>query len=101
MLRKLRSEVLTGLLLGLGSGVVVGIVALIWLGQVRVMFCLLGGITGGVVGAAVLGLTMPVLLRWLRLEPRVAAGPIALAGSDIITIVLYLSLGRLLLPKVG
>ena len=101
MLRKLRSEVLTGLLLGLGSGAVVGMVALIWLAQVRVMFCLLGGITGGVVGAAVLGLTMPVLLRWLRLEPRVAAGPIALAGSDIITIVLYLSLARLLLPKVG
>jgi Mg/Co/Ni transporter MgtE len=40
---------------------------------------------------------MPILLRLLRLEPRVAAGPIALAGSDIITIVLYLSLARLLL----
>ena len=61
------------------------------------MFCLLGGITGGVVGAAVLGLTMPVLLRLLRLEPRVAAGPIALAGSDIVTIVLYLGLARFLL----
>lgn len=95
--RKIQSELATGLLLGLGSGSVVGMVALIWLGQVRVMFCLLGGITGGVVGAAVLGLTMPVLLRLLHLEPRVAAGPIALAGSDIVTIVLYLGLARLLL----
>jgi magnesium transporter len=50
MLRKLWSELLTGLLLGLGSGAVVGIVAFLWLGQVRVLFCLLGGITGGVVG---------------------------------------------------
>lgn len=97
LLRNIRSEMATGLLLGLGSGAVVGMVALVWLGQPRVMFCLLGGITGGVVGAAVLGLTLPVLLRLLRLEPRVAAGPIALAGSDIITIVLYLSLARFLL----
>jgi magnesium transporter len=95
--RKIRSELATGFLLGLGSGAVVGMVALVWLGHIRVMLCLLGGITGGVVGAAVLGLTMPVLLRLLRLEPRVAAGPIALAGSDVITIVLYLGLARLLL----
>jgi hypothetical protein len=33
----------------------------------------------------------------LRLEPRVAAGPIALAGADIITILLYLELSRRLL----
>jgi magnesium transporter len=62
-----------------------------------VALCLLGGIAGGVTGAALLGLTMPALLRLLHLEPRVAAGPIALAGSDIITIVLYLSLARFLL----
>jgi magnesium transporter len=94
---KIRSEAATGFLLGIGSGIIIAIVALVWLGERRVMFCLLGGITGGVVGAALLGLTMPVLLRLLHLEPRVAAGPIALAGSDIITIVLYLSLARLLL----
>jgi magnesium transporter len=97
LLQQIRSELATGFLLGLGSGAVVGMVALVWLGQARVALCLLGGITGGVMGAALLGLTMPVLLRLLHLEPRVAAGPIALAGSDIITIVLYLSLARLFL----
>ena len=97
LFQNIRSELATGLLLGLGSGATVGIVALVWLGQPRVMLCLLGGITGGVVGAALLGLTMPVVLRLLHLEPRVAAGPVALAGSDIITIALYLSLARLLL----
>ena len=33
----------------------------------------------------------------LRLDPRVAAGPIALAGADIITILLYLILAQWLL----
>ena len=49
---KIRSEAATGFLLGLGSGIIVGIVAFAWLGEARVMLCLLGGITGGVVGAA-------------------------------------------------
>ncbi len=97
LLQKVRLEMLTGLLLGLGSGAAVALVELVWLRQPRVALCLLGGITGGVVGAAVLGLVMPVLLRLLRLEPRVAAGPIALAGADLITIVLYLELARRLL----
>ena len=47
--------------------------------------------------SAILGLVMPIALRMLRLEPRVAAGPIALAGADVITILLYLNLARWLL----
>jgi magnesium transporter len=57
----------------------------------------LGGITGGVASAAVLGMATPFVLRLLRLDPRVAAGPIALAGTDVITILLYLELSRRLL----
>ena len=97
MAARLRSEFGTGLLLGLASGAVVALVALVWLGQREVALCLLGGIAGGVAGAAVLGLALPMILRLLHLEPRVAAGPIALAGADIMTIVLYLSLAHWLL----
>jgi len=97
MLRKLRRELVTGFLLGLGSGAIIALVALVWLRQPRVALCLIGGITGGVAGAAVLGLALPILLRLFHLEPRVAAGPIALAGADILTILLYLNLARWLL----
>lgn len=94
VIQRLRNEALTGTLLGLGSGATVALVALMWLGQPRVAFCLIGGITGGVAGAAVLGMAVPLLLRLLHLEPRVAAGPIALAGADVMTIVLYLLLAH-------
>jgi magnesium transporter len=97
LLRTLRGELGTGLLLGVGSGLVVGLVGLLWLQNVRVAVCLLGGIAGGVAGAAVLGIALPHLLRLLRLEPRVAAGPVALAGADVLTILLYLSLASWLL----
>ncbi len=91
---KTRKEFATGLLLGLASSSVVALVCLAWLHNVRVALCLIGGITGGVIGAAILGLITPVALRLVRLEPRVAAGPVALAGADVITIVLYLNLAR-------
>jgi magnesium transporter len=94
VLPKLRNEFLTGAMLGFGSGAIVALVSLIWLGQGRLAWCLVGGITGGVAVAAVLGVALPILLRMLRLEPRVAAGPLALAGSDVVTILCYLYLAR-------
>jgi magnesium transporter len=94
---KLRGEFATGLMLGMGAGAVIGLVALAWLRQPRVSLCLMGGIAGGVTGAALLGIALPFVLRLLRLEPRVAAGPVALAGADVITILLYLNLARWLL----
>ncbi len=94
---RLAGELATGLMLGLAAGAAVGLVGLVWLGQARVALCILGGIGGGVAGAAVLGTAMPFVLRLLHLEPRVAAGPIALAGADVITILLYLNLERWLL----
>jgi magnesium transporter len=97
LLQRVRRELLTGFFLGLGAGTVLALTALIWLGQGRLALCLAGGVTAGVAGAAVLGLSLPILLRLLRLEPRVAAGPIALAGADILTILAYFNLARWLL----
>lgn len=97
ILKKLRSEVVTGLFLGAASGVAVGIVALWWLGQIRVVVCLLGGIAGGVTCAAVIGAAMPNVLRYFQREPQVAAGPIALASTDMVTLLIYFTLARWLL----
>jgi magnesium transporter len=57
----------------------------------------LGGIAGGVAGAAVIGVAVPNLLHRLELDPQVAAGPIALAASDMATLLVYFHLGRWLL----
>lgn len=97
LLARLRSELTTGFLLGLASSSILALIALVWLGNFRVALCLLGGITGGMAVAAGLGITLPVVLKRFRLEPNVAAGPIALAGADIVTIMLYFNLARWLL----
>jgi len=97
ILRKLQSEAMTGLFLGIASAATVGFVAILWIGRVRVVLALLGAILGGVTCAAVIGMSIPNLLRFFQREPRVAAGPIALASTDIVTLLVYFSLARWLL----
>ncbi len=97
LLTRASRELLTGGLLGLACALLVGLVALLWLRQMAVVVCLLGGILGGVATAAVLGLAIPYLLRILKRDPQVAAGPIALACSDMLTLLVYFNLARCLL----
>ncbi|MDP1559803.1 MAG: magnesium transporter [Pirellulaceae bacterium] len=97
ILRKLQSECATGILLGLSCGAVVSIVAALWLQQWLVPVCLFGGMFGGITVAAIIGVAMPNLLRWLNREPQVAAGPIALAATDMVTLLMYFSLARWLI----
>ena len=95
--RRLTREVVVGLALGIVSGLVVGTIAVAWDGDPRIGLTLLGGIAGGVTAAAAVGLAMPVLLRIVRRDPQVASGPIALATSDMITLLVYFNLARVLL----
>jgi magnesium transporter len=95
--QQLHREFRVGVLLGIGSGLVVGGVAVAWLDQWLLAICVLGGVATGVASAAVLGATVPSLLRRLKLDPQVAAGPLVLALTDMITLVCYFELARSLL----
>jgi len=52
----------------------------------------------GVTGAALVGMVVPSVLRILKLNPQVAAGPIALTCADVIALLAYFNLARLLTP---
>jgi magnesium transporter len=96
-LRKVGRELIVGLLLGAACGATVGLIAWLWKGDTKVGWSLFLGISGGVTGAAAVGLALPYVLRLLQRDPRVAAGPMALACSDMIALLLYFNLGRWLL----
>ena len=95
--RALRVESLTGILLGSASAVAVAAVAYLWLRDMTLVACLLGGIAGGVACAALIGVAIPNVLRLFNREPQVAAGPVALAATDMATLTIYFSLARWLL----
>jgi magnesium transporter len=92
---KVGREAVVGLLLGAGCGLLVGLIALVWMGNFAVGVALFGAIAGGMTGAAAVGLAMPLVLRMLSRDPQVASGPIALAVADMISLMIYFNLGRL------
>lgn len=95
--RHLRMELMVGLLLGGACGLVVGLVAWLWKGSLIVSLSLMLGILGGVAMSAGVGLSLPFLLKLFRRDPQLASGPIALALSDVVTLLCYFNLGRWLL----
>lgn len=98
LLRRLRTEAATGLLLGAATGAVVAAIAAVWQGVAVLFLILFGGILIGVTGAAVSGLAVPHLLKLMKRDPQVAAGPIALTCADMIVLLAYFNLARLLIP---
>jgi magnesium transporter len=96
LLKRLRPESLTGLLLGLSTGLLVGVIAAIWQGMAKLFLIVAGGIAIGVTCAAVAGLAVPHVLRLLKRDPQVAAGPIALTCADVAVLLAYFNLARLL-----
>jgi magnesium transporter len=95
---KLSRELATGLLLGVVCGCLIAFVEIVWLRDARVAWSLLAGIGLGMTVSAGIGLAMPFILRMLNRNPQVAAGPIALAVADMLTLSVYFSTARWLLP---
>jgi magnesium transporter len=93
---RLRYELLTGLLLGLGTGAIVAILAALWQGMAILFVIVLGGIAIGVTGGAISGLATPYFFRLLSRDPQVSAGPIALVCADVVALLAYFNLARLL-----
>jgi magnesium transporter len=92
-----RREVVTALLLGLACGVVVSAIVFMWRGDLAGALVIGGSIAVSLVSACVLGLGVPSLLHRLKLDPKIAAGPVALALADFVALVIYFTSAWLVL----
>ena len=97
--RVLVKEISVGLLKGIALGLVVGLIAWIWwnnawLGLVVGLAILLNLMVAGFWGAII-----PLGLRWLRLDPAVAAGVFLTGFTDVLGFFFLLGLATLLLSK--
>jgi magnesium transporter len=97
LLRALRIEVVTAILLGLACGGVVGAVALAWQRQGTVALAIGASIALAILSACLLGVLIPTAIRALKVDPRIAAGPVVLAVADICTLLFYFTLSARLL----
>ena len=90
-------ELATAVLLGLGCGGAVGVIAWAWRGAMVPALVIGASIGLSLGGACFYGLSVPALLHKLRLDPKISAGPLTLALTDITTILVYFTLGHLFL----
>ena len=84
-----RREVATALLLGLACGALVLVIVWIWRNDVRGACVIGGSIALSLVTACLFGLGVPSVLHWLKLDPKIAAGPVTLALADFFALVFY------------
>ena len=96
-LRAFRREAGTAALLGLACGIVVGMIVWLWRGAVLPACAIGSSISLALCAACFFGLSVPTLLHALKLDPKIAAGPVTLAFTDIFTLLFYFSVAALLL----
>lgn len=90
----LRRELATALLLGLGCGLLVMLIIQLGHGLTRAGVVIGASVTASILTASLSGLCVPTLLHALRLDPKIAAGPVTLAIADILTLLFYFSLAK-------
>lgn len=96
-LDNLRREIVTSLLLGLACGALVTAIVWIWRQDVKGAVVVGISITVSLVTACLFGFSVPSLLHGLKLDPKIAAGPVTLAVTDFFALVFYFSLAWLVL----
>jgi len=94
-LKRLRRELNTAALLGAASGALVALITFLWRQDPAPALVIGGSILLSLCSACLIGLSVPTLLHALRLDPKIAAGPVTLAVVDIFTLLFYLTLAAL------
>ncbi len=84
-------EIGAAMLLGVTCGLVVGLIAWLWRGDGVPAFTIGVSILFTLCSAVFFGLSIPSLLHKLKLDMRIAAGPLTLALTDMSTILIYFS----------
>jgi magnesium transporter len=90
--RDLRREGAVGILLAVASGGMVAVIVGLWWNSLRASLVIGGSVGLCMTGASLIGLLVPNLLHALRLNFRIAAGPLTLAITDLSTLAVYFTM---------
>jgi len=93
----LRREVISGLLNGVLWAVLGGILALLWFSDIRVGVALFIGLLVNISVAAWCGMTVPLLLKRLGIDPAVSGAVILTTITDIVGFVSFLGTATLMM----
>jgi magnesium transporter len=89
---QLRREMATAFLLALGAALISGIIVVLWRNSLSSALVLSTTLLGSLIVAGAVGFSIPLVLRLGQRDPKLAAGPIALAIVDVLALLLYFTL---------
>ena len=96
-LRLVGRELLLGLMQGLLLAIAVGFIAYLWKGNFMLGVVLGLAMLGTMVFAGLTGAGVPLVLRWLKMDPAVSAAVFITTFTDIMGLLLFLGLATALL----
>ncbi len=96
-LHNLRRELATAVLLGFACGILVFAIVWVWRHDPKGALVIGSSITVSLVTACLFGFSVPSLLHSVKLDPKIAAGPVTLAVTDFCALAFYFSLAWLVL----
>jgi magnesium transporter len=97
LLGSLWKESRVGLLLGGSLAIVTGLIIWAWQQNGFVSASIAVTIMLAMLTSCLIGVVMPNVVRLLKIDPNIASGPIVLATSDIVTLLLYFTIAKKLL----
>src|SRR6266568_2045501 len=92
-----RREAKTALLLGGACGAVVALIVWLWRGPGLVALVMGASVFLSLGAACLFGLSIPAVLHAFKLDPKISAGPVTLALTDVFTLLFYFTLAAWLL----
>ena len=92
-----RREFITAGLIGIACGLLVAAIVWTWRRDVAGALVIGGSIALSIVSACLFGLGVPSLLHRLKLDPKIAAGPVTLALADFTALLIYFTSAWLIL----
>lgn len=94
-------EISVGLINGFVLGLLIGLAAFLWKGNIYLGLVVGGALAINTVIAVSIGGTIPLILKKFNVDPAIASGPILTTVTDMIGFFLALSFAALAISKLG
>lgn len=86
-----------GALLGIACALMIAAIVGVWRADGPLAICLFTTVSITVVLATTIGVAVPTTLQAIRVDPRIASGPIVLTVTDLTTLAIYLTIAAAML----
>ena len=99
--RATRKEIVVGLANGVAIGIVAGAALYGWERNAALSAVLAGALAGSIALATLLGVIIPLGLKWRGIDPALAANIFVTGATDILSFVLFLGLAALVIERIA